>query len=68
MAGVCWGLLQALPRLSPTFFAGDRVLGNLITVAVVGITGLVVYFAIAGWLRLGEITMLGTLVRSRLGR
>jgi putative peptidoglycan lipid II flippase len=68
MAAVCWGLLQALPRVSASFFTSDHVLGNLVTVTVVGITGLVVYFAVAGWLRLGEIAMLGALVRSRVGR
>jgi hypothetical protein len=68
MAAVCWGLLQALPHLSATFFASDHVVGNLVTVAVVGGIGLVVYFAITGWLRLSEVAMLGTLVRSRVGR
>jgi putative peptidoglycan lipid II flippase len=68
MAAVSWGLLLALPRVSASFFTTDHALGNLVTVAVVGSAGLVVYFAIAGWLRLGEVTMLGTLLRSRLGR
>jgi putative peptidoglycan lipid II flippase len=68
MAAVCWGLLLLLPHLSATFFATDHVLGNLVTVVVVGLAGLAVYFVVAGQLRLSEIGMLGTLARSRLGR
>ena len=68
MAAVCWGLLQVLPHMSATFFASDHVLGNLVTVVVVGLAGLAVYFLVAGQLRLSEVGMLGTLARSRLGR
>jgi putative peptidoglycan lipid II flippase len=68
MAAVCWGLLQLLPRLSAAFFATDHALGNLVTVVVVGLAGLAVYFLVAGQLRLSEVGMLSTLARSRLSR
>jgi putative peptidoglycan lipid II flippase len=68
MAAVCWALLQALSYLSPDFFSSGRVLGNLVAVTVIGVIGLGVYFAVTGWLRLDEVRMLGSLLRSRLGR
>jgi putative peptidoglycan lipid II flippase len=68
MAAVCWGLLAVLPRLGPGVFSLDHLHGQALTVALVGGTAAIVYFALAAWLRIDEVHMLGRIVRSRLGR
>lgn len=68
MAGTCWALLQLLPRLSANVFSTDHVVGNLVTVALVGGLGLAVYFALAAALRMSEVRMLGDMIRARIGR
>jgi putative peptidoglycan lipid II flippase len=68
MAAVGLGLLQLLPRLNPTFFSASHVAGNFVTVGLVGGLSLVLYFALAGWLRLDEVRLLVDLVQARLGR
>ncbi len=66
MAAVCWGLLQVLPRLSPSLFSLDHLSGQLLTVLLVGGAGAVVYFTLARLVGVDEVSLLGGILRSRL--
>lgn len=68
MAALCWGLLYVLPRVSPSLFSLDHLTGQLLTVVLVGGAGAVVYVALASWLGVGEVRLLGGILRSKLGR
>jgi putative peptidoglycan lipid II flippase len=68
MAALCWGLLALLPRVSPSLFSLHHLVGQLLTVLLVGSAGAGLYFALAGWLRVEEVHLLGAIVCRRLGR
>jgi putative peptidoglycan lipid II flippase len=68
MAGVCSGLLALLPQAAPALFSLQHSAGQLLTVLLVGGAGAGTYFALASWLRVEEVHLLGNIVRSRLGR
>jgi putative peptidoglycan lipid II flippase len=67
MASVCWGLLALLPRLLPGLFAADHTGGALLLVALVSGAGAGIYFALAAWLRVEEVQLLGGLLGTVLG-
>jgi putative peptidoglycan lipid II flippase len=68
MAAVCWALLLLLPQLNGRLFASPSLGSALLTLAIAGIGGAVVYFLLAAWLRVAEVRMVGDILRARLSR
>jgi putative peptidoglycan lipid II flippase len=68
MAVVCWAGVMLLPNWLPGVFSLDHTRGQLLTFLVVGTAGSLVYFIWVLALRVEELRLVGTMVRSRLGR
>jgi putative peptidoglycan lipid II flippase len=68
MALTCIALLQALPAFAPHVFDSNTAHGNALLLLLAGAAGATVYFATATLLRVGELRLIGGILRGRLGR
>lgn len=66
MAAACFGVLFVLSKTNASLFSLDRLPGQILTVAIVGGVGTIVYFSLALLLRVPEVSLLGNIVRTRV--
>lgn len=67
MAIVCWGLLHLLPAVALGVFDVATARGNALIFIVAGGLGGVTYFAVANWLKIDEVRLIGGVLKSKLG-
>lgn len=67
MAFVCWGLLHLLPDMALGVFDVATARGNALIFLVAGGLGAATYFAVAHWLKIDEVRLIGGVLKSRLG-
>lgn len=67
MALVCWGLLRLLPAVALGVFDVATARGNALIFVVAGGLGAATYFAVANWLKIDEVRLIGGVLKSKLG-
>src|SRR5579871_373267 len=67
MAFICWDLLNFLPSVLPHVFNTDKASGQALIFIVAGAAGSIVYFGIVTLLRVEEVRLIGSIIRSRFG-
>ncbi|MGO8948233.1 MAG: murein biosynthesis integral membrane protein MurJ [Ktedonobacterales bacterium] len=68
MTLVCWGLLNLLPSALPHVFNTSKASGQALIFLVAGGAGSVAYFTLVSMLGVEEVRLVGSIIRSRIGR
>jgi putative peptidoglycan lipid II flippase len=68
MAVLCTGLQSVLPGMLPQVFNTSKTSGQALIFLVAGAAGAVAYFALVTMLGVEEVKLIGSIIRSRLGR